>query len=166
MNNFETEIYNYLQSNLPQGLQFVEPYLYDVPIPLEDYVVMNFINITLLGENRSDAKQEPWFVNSIYTIQFDFFGKNSLENSKKFLQTLILRLDWNDLNRKREYQTTNVSLKKWSTLNNQSYFQENKTYLKRWNFTIELWAVSKIEEHIETNFLQKVFTKTDLIKGE
>lgn len=152
----ENEIYDYLQVEMPKGLQFVNPYIDDAPVPKGDFATMNIISIQDKG--RSTQKQKDfndYMVNiefeilRVYTIQFDFFGINSFDNSRIFKQTLEV-----NLSRKSHQGKNKMGLLRTGLIRNLTNLLTEKKYLRRYSFDADFSVVDTIEQ--ERNYLTGV----------
>lgn len=142
----ETKLYDILQALLPEGLQFVNPYLDTVPLPKGDYAQMNIIDIVPIAwtqkryvdtsdENKTVTYAYDW--QKIYKVQFDFYGDNSFNNCVNYHHNLTASLmDFDD----------DVNLKTIGEVQNRSFLQENKLFLRRYGFDIDLFIVDTIEK--------------------
>ena len=146
----EEELYNFLQSLMPEGLQFVNPYIDKATPPLGDWAQMNIINIQEKGrsqERQVSYNEEEGIVEvafdqtRIYTIQFDFFGANALLNCNTFKQNLQVNLDRNS-----HINKSSVGLKTMGDTKNLTWLLENKKYLKRYSFDFDLFVVDTITQ--------------------
>lgn len=147
----DNRVYNYLQSLLPNNLQFVESYQEDVPIPLKDWVQMNILSVRNIGrsierqgevDTENKQVQALYDIEQVYKIQFDFYGNNAFSNASIYLQTLQVNLDENtQLN-----SSNQINLKTFSEIRNLTDLLENKKFLKRYNFDIELYVIQTISK--------------------
>lgn len=142
-----TSLYDYLQSQMPT-LQFVDPYLDDVPLPPNDtdYATMNVLGVSDRGwaqtvQTKYDANKGTndlrFDTQRIYRVQIDFYGPNAFSNATVFKQTLQVNL---------AKQKTTVDLKSLSEIRNLTSLQENKGYIHRYNFDAELFLVDSITQ--------------------
>lgn len=138
----ENDLYNTLQGLMPEGVQFVDPYLDEVPLPNGDYVQMNIIDIEPIAWNqrRVDTSDEEkatfaYDIERIYRVQVDFYGANAFDNASLFHQSLMVNIVEDD---------DTVCLKKIGDIQNRCFLQENKKYLRRYGFDIELFIVDTI----------------------
>lgn len=138
----ENDLYNTLQGLMPNGVQFVDPYLDEVPLPKGDYVQMNIIDIEPIAWNqrRVDTSNEEkatfaYDIERIYRVQVDFYGANAFDNASLFHQSLMVNIVEDD---------DTVCLKKIGGIQNRCFLQENKKYLRRYGFDIELFIVDTI----------------------
>lgn len=138
----ENDLYNTLQGLMPEGVQFVDPYLDEVPLPKGDYVQMNIIDIEPIAWNqrRIDTSDEEkatfaYDIERIYRVQVDFYGANAFDNASLFHQSLMVNIVEDD---------DTVCLKKIGDIQNRCFLQENKKYLRRYGFDIELFIVDTI----------------------
>lgn len=141
----ENDLYNTLQAFLPNNLQFVDPYLDEVPIPKGDWCQMNVLWITPIAWNqrRYNALNQQgtasflYDIQKVYNIQFDFYGENALNNANLYHQTLMVNIVEDD---------DTISLKRIGDIQNRCFLQENKKYLKRYGFDIEVFIVDTISK--------------------
>ena len=138
----ENDLYNTLQGLMPEGVQFVDPYLDEVPLPKGDCVQMNIIDIEPIAWNqrRVDTSDEEkatfaYDIERIYRVQVDFYGANAFDNASLFHQSLMVNIVEDD---------DTVCLKKIGDIQNRCFLQENKKYLRRYGFDIELFIVDTI----------------------
>ena len=138
----ENDLYNTLQVLMPEGVQFVDPYLDEVPLPKSDYVQMNIIDIEPIAWNQrrvetSDEEKATFAydIERIYRVQVDFYGANAFDNASLFHQSLMVNIVEDD---------DTVCLKKIGDIQNRCFLQENKKYLRRYGFDIELFIVDTI----------------------
>lgn len=142
----ENKLYDILQSLLPEGLQFVDPYLDTVPIPQGDYAQMNIIDITPIAWTQrryvktDDTEKTVTYAydwQKVYKVQFDFYGENAFDNAVNYQHNLIAGLtDFDD----------DVNLKTVGDVQNRCYLQENKLFLRRYGFDIDLFIVDTIDK--------------------
>lgn len=152
----ENEIYDYLQVEMPKGLQFVNPYIDDVPVPKGDFATMNIISIQDKGKSTEKSyieKEEKivitYYQTRVYTIQFDFYGLNSFDNVRIFKQNL----DTN-LSRKSQYGINKMGLLRKGLIRNLTNLLTEKKYLRRYSFDADFSVVDTIEQ--EQNYLTGV----------
>lgn len=138
----ENDLYDTLQGLMPKGVQFVDPYLDEVPLPKGDYVQMNIIDIQPIAWNQrrvntlSEEKAVfAYDIERIYRVQVDFYGANSFDNASYFHQALMVNIVEDD---------DTLCLKKIGDIQNRCFLQENKKYLRRYGFDIELFVVDTI----------------------
>ena len=139
----ESDLYDTLQALMPSGVQFVDPYLDEVPLPLGDWAQMNILSVDPIAWNQeryvADTKEGlgsyEYDIERIYTIQIDFYGANALSNASLFHQTLQKNV---------VFEGTTISLKRIGVIDNRSFLQENKKFQKRYGFDIELFIVDTI----------------------
>lgn len=151
-------LYDYLQSLLPNNLQFVDPYIDNAPIPQGDWCCMNVLNTQTIGRSaerqgevniRMQAVNIFYDIQKIYKVQFDFYGINSFNNAEIYLQTLQVELDKNT-----KQGNSNYNLKEVSEVRNLTEFLENKKYYKRYSFDVSLYCIETIQKtnHYLTNY--------------
>lgn len=152
----ESDLYDTLQALMPTGVQFVNPYLDEVPLPRGDYVQMNILDIKPIGWNQrrfvdvDSSEDEAVFaydIQKIYTVQVDFYGANSLENATFFHQSLMVNIVEDD---------DSICLKRIGDIQNRCFLQENKKYLLRYGFDIELFIVDTITK--DSPYLENIVT--------
>lgn len=143
----DNKLYDYLQSLLPDDLQFVDPYIDDSPVPNTDWCSMNILNTDTIGrsaERQGDIDKQNktltvyYDLNKVYKIQFDFYGANAFNNASIYLQTLQVELD--------ENKSSNYYLKTIGTINNLTELLEDTRYLKRYSFYIDLFTIETINK--------------------
>ena len=97
----ENDLYDILQSLLPAGVQFVDPYLDDVPVPKGDYCqfcLLSRKNIAWNQERQVAVDDDKGTVTAeydiqrVYSVQIDFYGDKACENAGLFNQTLMQNL--------------------------------------------------------------------------
>ena len=142
----EEVLFDILQNAMPNYLKFVNPYIDNATIPNGDFATMNILNIQDVG--RSQEKQEDYddtkvyikyTQTRIYTVQLDFYGKNSLDNCNTFRQTLQVNLD-----RLSHIGESKVGLKTMSNTRNLTDLLDDKRFLRRYSFDVELFVIDKI----------------------
>lgn len=141
----EEDLYDYLGSMLPSGLQFVAPYLDDVPVPNTDWAQMTVIDIRERGwsqqrqisyDDDTGIVTKGYDVLRVYKIQFDFYGKSAYDNVRAYKQNLEVNIG---------EDTQNITgFKLESDIRNLTFLQENKMYLKRYSFDLDLFIVDTI----------------------
>lgn len=140
----EKEVFDFLQSLLPAGLQFVDPYIDRVPQPLGNWAQMNIFDRENIAWNQprylgyqedTQTVQYAYDVERIYRIQFDFYGENAFDNAGIYQQTLQQALVDND---------GLLDLKTIGTVENRTFLQENKLYQRRYGFDLEAFVVDTI----------------------
>lgn len=145
----EIELYTYLKSLMPPGMQFVLPYLDGVPLPKRglDWAQMTVLAITPKAWAQERQKgvdgdkatvDVEYNQNNIYRIQFDFYGPAALENANVFLQNLKVNLvrDKNAL----------VHLGRVGELRNLTFLEDLKMFMRRYTFEAEFFAVDSITQ--------------------
>lgn len=140
----EKQVFDFLQSLLPNGLQFVDPYLDKLPQPHGDWAQMNILDRQNIAWNQSrlveydeetQSGQYAYDVQRIYTIQFDFYGKHAFDNAGIYQQTLQQALvDQDGL----------LDLKTIGTVENRTFLMENKLYQRRYGFDLQAFVVDTI----------------------
>ena len=140
----ENDLYDILQSLMPEGVQFVDPYLDEVPLPKGDYVQMNILDIKPIAWNQKryintdDEKRTVKYgydLEKVYKVQIDFYGENAFDNAVSFHQNLMANVVDDD---------DAVNLKTIGDIQNRCFLQENKKFLKRYGFDIDLFIVDTI----------------------
>lgn len=143
----EKDFYDTLQSLLPAGLQFVNPYLDKVPLPQGDWAQMNIINIEPIAWNQSryvsetqDNKgQYAYDIERVYNVQFDFYGESAYNNALLYQQ---------NLNRALVETDGSIDLKTLGIIENRTALLENKKFMKRYGFDASMFVVDTItQEH-------------------
>ena len=141
----EQKLYDFLQGLLPNGLQFMNPFLDSDPVPLDDFVQMTVLPVHPVGLSQqreasfSDEQktvQVAYDLERIYKVQFDFYGRKAFENALLYQQTLEVNL--------RETLKSPCTLKTFSQIRNLTDLQENKRFLKRYSFDVDLYIVDSI----------------------
>ncbi|MCH5201912.1 MAG: hypothetical protein J1F17_01770 [Oscillospiraceae bacterium] len=141
----EKEVYDYLQSLLPQGMQFVDPYLDELPQPLGDWAQMNVLNRSNIAWSQSRFLETnetggvwAYDIERIYTIQFDFYGANAFDNAAEFQQNLQVSIinDENEL----------MDFKSVGAIENRTFLMENKKYQRRYGFDVDLFVIDTITQ--------------------
>lgn len=152
----ENEIYDYLQVEMPTGLQFINVYLDDAPIPKGDFATINILSVQDKG--RSTQKQKSYNDYEVeiefeqlrvYTIQFDFYGKNAFDNSRVFKQNLQVNLD-----RKTHNAQNKMGLLRTGAIRNLTNLLGEKKYLRRYSFDADFSVVDTITQ--QRNYLTGV----------
>lgn len=155
----DNDLYDFLQSYLPTGLQFINPYIDNSPVPLDDYAVMNILYVTPVTrisqqrQNSYDDIEKTVSINydweKIYKVQFDFYGSNALDNALNYQHNLQVNLDDNTYT-----DEININIKEISEIRNLSDLLQSKKYLKRYSFDISLFVIDTItkEDIYLTNF--------------
>lgn len=139
----ESDLYDILQALMPSGVQFVDPYLDEVPTPKGDWAQMNLLSVTPIAWNqeRYVADKEGGFgsyaydIERVYSLQIDFYGANALANASLFHQTLQKNV---------VIEGTEISLKTIGDIENRTFLQESKKFQRRYGFDIELFIVDTI----------------------
>ena len=150
----EKQVYDALQSLMPSGVQFVDPYLDEVPTPLGDWAQMNIFNRENIGWNQerytlhdeqTGKAVYKYDVERIYHIQIDFYGENAFDNAGIYQQTLQQSLvDTDGI----------LDLKRVGIIENRTFLQENKKYQKRYGFDIEVFVIDTITK--ESPYFDKI----------
>lgn len=147
----EIDLYTYLKSLMPDGMQFVLSYLDSVPLPKRgtDWAQMTVLNVTpkawaqerqtaYNSETASVSVSYDW--NKIYNVQFDFYGENAFDNANIFYQNLQINLV-NDKN-------APVHLGRLGEIRNLTFLEDMKRFCRRYTFVVEFLAVDTItQEH-------------------
>lgn len=148
----ESDLYDALQNLMPTGVQFVNPYLDEVPLPRGNYAQMNILDIKPIGwnqrrfvDNNPEKATFAYDIEKVYTVQIDFYGADSLDNATLFHQTLMRNIVEDD---------DVVCLKRIGDIQNRCFLQENKKYLLRYGFDIELFIVDTITK--DSPYLEKI----------
>lgn len=145
----EIDLYAYLKTLMPQGMQFVLPYLDDVPLPKRgtDWAQMTTLSITPVSwsqERQTGYETETATVsvsydwNKIYNVQFDFYGENALDNANVFYQNLQVNLT-ND-------ETAPVHLGRLGEIRNLTFLEDLKLFCRRYTFEVSFFAVDTIAQ--------------------
>lgn len=150
----ESRVYDILQELMPDGVQYVDPYLDEDPTPLGDYAQFNVLSRRDIawGQSRfveaTNESQEVTYafdIQRVYTIQIDFYGDSAFDNAGIYQQTLRQNLVDQD--------TNTMDLKSITAVENRSFLQENKKYKKRYGFDLEVFivdTVTKASPYIDT----------------
>lgn len=141
----ESRVYDILQSLMPDGVQYIDPYLDEDPTPLGDYAQFNVLSRQDIawGQSRfveatSESKEVTYAfdIQRVYRIQIDFYGNSAFDNAGAYQQTLRQNLiDENMLD---------MCLKSITAVENRTFLQENKKYKKRYGFDLEVFIVDTI----------------------
>lgn len=138
----EQEVFDALQTMMPAGLQFVDPYQDKVPVPLGDWAQMNIFERTNIGWNQKRYTKTKngnavyeYDVQRVYHIQIDFYGENAYNNAGIYQQTLQQSLVDED---------GILDLKTVGAVENRTFLQENKKYQRRYGFDIEVFVIDTI----------------------
>lgn len=154
----ESDLYDTLEALMPSGVQCINPYLDDVPLPLGNYYQFNLISVTPIAWSQSridniDEEDKTMSIKhdrqNIYKVQIDFYGENSLHYANVFHHTLQSNLVEDD---------DILNLKQIFAVENRCFLQENKKYQRRYGFDIDLFIVDTITEE-DVPYLEKVKTK-------
>lgn len=147
----EFELYSYLKILMPEGMQFVAPYLDKMPLPKRgtDWAQMTVLSVTPKAwaqERQTSFNAETSSVgiaydqNNIYRVQFDFYGDEAFENAVIFKQNLQVNLVRD--------KTAPIHLGVIGTIKNLTFLEESKTFLRRYGFEAEFFVVDSIhQEH-------------------
>jgi len=146
----ESDIYDYLQENMPSGFQFINPFLNNVAIPTDgtDCAVMVILSNEAVDRGNyvkqgydeiTDKITYKYNVNVVYTVQIVFYGVNSMYNASLFRDNLQLNLDDNTDSENSE----NLNLKSIKSIINKTEFVDGK-FIKNCSFDIELFSVETI----------------------
>lgn len=143
----ENDLYDKLQALMPEGVQFIDPYLDEVPTPLGDYAQFNVLDRENIGWcqerylNRDEVNppslQIAYDVQRIYTIQIDFYGENAYDYAGVYQQTLQQNMVDDEIGEE-------LCFKSVSSVENRTFLQENKKYKKRYGFDIQCFVVDTI----------------------
>lgn len=139
-------LYDYLESLMPAGVQFINPYnnVAPIPPPGTDWGTFNVINIADRGwsQERQTGYDETtglitvdYDVQRIYTVRIEFYGPNAFNNIVVYKQQLQVGL---------ATETGLADLKTISDIRNLTFLQEDKNYLPRYNFDADLYIVDTI----------------------
>lgn len=142
------DIFDYIQAIAPQGIQFVNPYQNDVPLPSTgDFVMVNVMTVQDVGlaQYKTTAFDEEngnidltYYQERIYPVQFDCYGENA--------QTLALNLKAVI----KDYFYNNIDLdfniKTVTDIDNLTDLLENKKYFERYSFRIDFFVMDTREE--------------------
>lgn len=151
----EEQVFDYLQSMLPNGLQFVDPYQDEVPQPKGDWAQMNVLDRQNIGlsQRKTDFVDTgtgeitfAYDIQRIYEIQFDFYGENAYDNAGIYQQTLQVNL-CNDENEQMCFKTI-------GSVENRTFLQENKKYQRRYGFDLTCFVIDTIQQ--ESPYFDKI----------
>ncbi len=140
-------IFDYLQENVPAGIQFVDPYLSAVPLPKGDFVSMNILPVADVGNSQTrtsayDAATQTvtteYSQERIYTVQFDCFGANALNTALNLKQTLK-DFFFNT-------SPTLFNLKDVTDIENNTDLLPDKKYMERYTFRMSFYIIDKRTE--------------------
>ena len=140
-----TQLSTYLESLMPR-IQWVAPYLSDVPLPPvgTNWGQINIIRVSDRGWSQPRQKSyddktgiitQEYDVQRVYSIQIDFFGPDALQNATEFKQNLQVGLANN---------FGIADLKVMSEIRNLTQLLENKCYLHRYEFDVDVFVVDTI----------------------
>lgn len=158
----ENDVFDYLQALLPSTIQFVDPYLDDVPLPKGDYCQFNILDRRNIGWNQrrqssfddeTGVVSDNYDIQRIYTVQIDFYGENAFDNAGLFNQILL-----NNIVDEDNYP---VDLKRIGDIQNRTFLAENKLYQKRYGFDIELFIVDTITK--DSPYIRAIQTETAIV---
>lgn len=149
------DIFNYIQSIAPQGIQFVNPYQDEVPLPESgDFVMVNVMNVQDVGlaqyktvafDDKNGNIDLEYYQERIYPVQFDCFGKNAQVLAMN-LKAVIKDFFYNNIN-------TPFNIKTVTDIENLTELLENKRYCERYSFRIEFFVMDTREEKNEPALL-------------
>lgn len=155
----ENELFDILQSMLPNEVQIINPYIDEEPPPIGNYCQFNVINRQNIAWNQSrfvsndDNKKTVKYaydIQRIYTVQIDFYGSDSYNLAGLYNQTLMQSLI--------DDEEGLIDLKKIGIVENRTFLPENKKYQRRYGFDIELFVIDTITD--ETPYIEKILTTT------
>lgn len=158
----ENQLYDKLQSLMPEGVQFINPYLDEVPTPLGDYAQFNVLERENIGwcqerylnrdAENSDALELAYDIQRVYHIQIDFYGENAYDYAGVYQQTLQQNLV--------DDEDGDLDLKTISAVENRTFLQENKKYKKRYGFDLNVFVIDTITK--ESPYFDTI--KTRIVK--
>lgn len=142
----DNKLYDYLQSLLPAGMQFVDAYnnISALPPPRTDWASMTVVDIDDIGwsQDRNTDYDDTtgiilvqWDIQRIYNVRFDFYGKNAFNNCAIFKQSLQVAL---------ATKQGLADLKEMSEIRNLTFLQESKDYEYRYQFDCKVFVVDTI----------------------
>ena len=160
-----SDIFDYIQKHSPAGIQFVDPYLSDVPLPKGDFVSLNILPVedvaasqhrTTAYDAESGTVSVPYSQERIYTVQFDCFGADALDTA------LMLKQRLKDF----FYNTpdTLFNLKTVTDIENLSDFLDNKRYLERYSFRMSFYIMDKWTDENQPALEQVATAAVDIAK--
>lgn len=160
-----SDIFDYIQKHSPAGIQFVDPYLSDVPLPKGDFVSLNILPVedVAASQHRTtayDAEASTISVTysqeRIYTVQFDCFGADALDTA------LMLKQRLKDF----FYDTpdTLFNLKTVTDIENLSDLLDNKRYLERYSFRMSFYIMDEWTDENQPALEQVATAAVDIAK--
>ena len=160
-----SDIFDYIQKNSPAGIQFVDPYLSDVPLPKGDFVSLNILPVedVAASQHRTTAYAAEagtvsvtYSQERIYTVQFDCFGADALDTA------LMLKQRLKDF----FYDTpdTLFNLKTVTDIENLSDLLDNKRYLERYSFRMSFYIMDEWTDENQPALEQVATAAVDIAK--
>ena len=160
-----SDIFDYIQKNAPAGIQFVDPYLSDVPLPKGDFVSLNILPVedvaasqhrTMAYDAESGTVSVTYSQERIYTVQFDCFGADALDTA------LMLKQRLKDF----FYDTpdTLFNLKTVTDIENLSDLLDNKRYLERYSFRMSFYIMDEWTDENQPALEQVATAAVDIAK--
>lgn len=144
-----SDIFDYLQEHAPTGVQFVDPYLTDVPPPNGDFCSLNILPIEDVGlsavrtsayDATSQTISQEFSQERLYTVQFDCFGSGAFGLALSIKGTL------------KDFFYNNVDtlfrIKTVSDIENTTELMTDKRYKERYTFRMSFFI---IDTRTETN---------------
>lgn len=143
-----SDIFDYIVQNAPADIQFVDPYLSDVPLPKGDFCSLNVLPIEDDGISQYRTKDYDaqthtvaveYSQTRIYTVQFDCFGLNAYDNAISIKGKL------------KDFFYHNVDtlfrLKTVSDIENNTDLQPDKHFKERFTFRMSFFIVDTRTEY-------------------
>lgn len=136
------ELYNIIRPYFPEDIQFVTPYLDTKPQPNSEMAQINILDIKNVGwsqrvQGEYDEEKGEVVNNNyqlrVYTVQFDFYGKNSYDMCESLQRAFSTELV--------KSKNKKIGLKTIGNVDNRTRLLENKLYLKRYGFDAEFFIV-------------------------
>ena len=160
-----SDIFDYIQKHSPAGIQFVDPYLSDVPLPKGDFVSLNILPVedVAASQHRTTAYDAEagtvsvtYSQERIYTDQFDCFGADALDTA------LMLKQRLKDF----FYDTpdTLFNLKTVTDIENLSDLLDNKRYLERYSLRMSFYIMDEWTDENQPALEQVATAAVDIAK--
>jgi hypothetical protein len=128
------------------------PYQDTVTPPMGDYYTLNITSIRDVGwsqERQGETTETGVEVlqdtQRVYGVQFDFYGKNALNNANIGKQALHSEIRKNK----------QISLKEMSEIRNLTELEENGKFLKRYSFDLGVFVADTLEPIGEEMYLKQ-----------
>ncbi|MDR0571926.1 MAG: hypothetical protein LBG48_03705 [Rickettsiales bacterium] len=137
----EYDLYQILIDIIGKGIQPVLPYQDKYPPPPEDYYTLNIISVRNIGwsQERQGAASEGGVTvvhdfQKIYTVQFDFYGINAIDNVNRYRHILAVGVRKNK----------EISFKSISEIRNLTELEKNGSFERRYTFDLEFFATDTL----------------------